>query len=249
MKNHPTKLWDWYSTKFNGKEKLIKGEDSTTYLASKVAAKRISLQQKPIKLIFILRNPTLRSYSNYWHLLVTGRATFTFEDTIRYNPFSILNRSLYKEQLENFYSYIPKERIKVILFEELISIPRVVLREVSEFLGIDFEEFPEDVFDLHSNKGRLPNNLTLQIKKNQLMRSFGNMRYFNSLPIKPDFSERSNSLIFRIINFISHKINPLNRMRIPDMNEGTKNFLDNYFYQELHGLDELVGKDLLSKWF
>jgi len=249
MKNSPNKLWNWYGSKFAGKGQLIKGEDSTTYLASKVAAKRISLQEKPIKLIFTLRQPTLRAYSNYWHLLRTGRAMFTFENTIRYNPFSILNRSLYKEQLVHYYTFLPRESIKVVLFEDLVINPRSVITEISEFIGIDINAFPKDVFELHSNKGTFPQNIDLQIKKNKLMRSFGNIRYVNSLPVKPNLPVKDHSLSTRVINKISRKINPMRKTDLPKINKGTKQFLDEYFYKELKGIDELVDKDILSRWF
>ena len=67
-------MWEFYSNKFKGKENFVKGEDSTVYLASKNAAKRISQQKKSIKIIINLRNPTKRTYSNYNHLLRTSRA-------------------------------------------------------------------------------------------------------------------------------------------------------------------------------
>jgi hypothetical protein len=82
----PEEMWEFYSNKFKGKENYVKGEDSTVYLASKKAAKRISQQKKPIKIIIILRNPTKRTYSNYNHLLRTSRAIYSFEDTIVKNP-------------------------------------------------------------------------------------------------------------------------------------------------------------------
>lgn len=58
-------MWEFYSNKFKGKENYVKGENSTIYLASKNSAKRISQQEKSIKIIINLRNPTKRTYSNY----------------------------------------------------------------------------------------------------------------------------------------------------------------------------------------
>lgn len=249
MEENPDKLWNWYFDKFHGKENFVKGEDSTTYLASKVAARRISAQRKPIKLIFTLRQPTLRAYSNYWHLLRSGRATYTFEDTIRFNPYSVLNRSLYKEQLEYYYSVLPKERIKIVLFENLIDNPKNVVAEISEFLGLDFEDFPDAAFNLHSNKGTIPIYTNLQIKKNKMMRNFGNTRYIRHLPVTPDLPASSPSLFFNIIDRVHTKINPSKKTEIPKINPETKQFLDHYFIRELNGLNELVGEDVLSKWF
>src|SRR5690606_40288593 len=117
MQEEPELLWKWYYSQFEkieNKGRLI-GEDSTTYLCSETAAKRIALQDKAIKLIFILRHPTKRTISNYLHLLKSGRAIYSLEDTLRYNPNSIIRRSMYLEQLEAYYKYIPFDRIKVVL--------------------------------------------------------------------------------------------------------------------------------------
>lgn len=248
MQKDPKIAWEWYQNKFRGHESLIKGEDSTTYLASKIAAERISMQKKEIKLLFLLRQPSLRAYSNYNHLLKSGRATYTFEDTIRFNPFQVLNRSLYKEQLESFYNYIPKERIKVILFEDLVEDPELIIKEVSEFIGFDDNEFPADVFKTHSNQGRVPRNEKLHVKKNLVMRNFGNIKYSSNLPFAGPSVKTSTPLMARVINKVHSKINPA----VPvtqKINQETKVMLDDYFFKEMQGLDELLGKDVLSRWF
>ncbi|WP_417558703.1 sulfotransferase family protein [Mesoflavibacter zeaxanthinifaciens] len=249
MDKDPEKMWRWYQEKFKGKESCLKGEDSTTYLASKIAAKRISLQKKDIKLIFILRQPSLRAYSNYYHLLRTGRATHSFEDTLRFNPFTVLNRSLYKEQLENYYKYIPKSRIKIILFEDLISNQESVIKEVCKFLNLNFNDLPKDALNIHSNKASVPKSMTLLIRKNTLLRNLGNARYTNNLPYKSNFEAKNRPFLVKVINKIHAKLNPQLAIDPPKINPETKRFLDGYFYEELKGLDELVGEDVLCKWF
>ena len=73
MGKNPEKMWEWYFKKFEDQNSKIIGEDSTTYLASRIAAERISKQKKQIKMIFLLRQPSLRAYSNYLHLLRTHK--------------------------------------------------------------------------------------------------------------------------------------------------------------------------------
>ncbi|MCP4551355.1 MAG: hypothetical protein GY834_04800 [Bacteroidetes bacterium] len=65
----------------------------------------------------------------------------------------------------------------------------------------------------------------------------------NSLSVK-----ETHPIIARVINKLHNKINS----PIPitsKINEETKIFLDNYFYKEMEGIDELVDKNILSKWF
>jgi len=249
MEQDPKIMWDWYFEKYKGKKAFLKGEDSTTYLASKIAAKRISLQKKDIKLIFVLRQPSLRAYSNYHHLLRTGRATHSFEDTLRFNPFTVINRSLYKEQIESFYKFIPKSRIKIIVFEDLISNQEAVIKDLCKFLNLSFDELPADVLNIHANKASVPKSIRRQFQKNALLRSLANSKYANDLPFKSLVEIKQRPFIVKAINKIHAKINPKLAIKPPQIHPETKKFLDAYFYNQLLGLDELLEEEVLSKWF
>jgi hypothetical protein len=127
MNTNTKLLWDWYSSKFEMGAGKILGEDSTSYLTSKFAAQRIGYQDKEIKLIFMLRQPSKRAYSNYHHLIRSGIIAHSFEDVLQYHPNLVLRRSLYKDQLEAYYRFIPKENIKIVVFEDLIENSKRVL--------------------------------------------------------------------------------------------------------------------------
>ena len=248
IEKNPTLVWDWYHDKFRDHQDFIKGEDSTTYLASPKVAERIAMQNKDIKLLFLIRQPSLRTFSNYSHLLRTGKAVTTFEGTLRSTPYRILSRSLYKQQLERYYKHIPRERIKVIVFEDLISNPALVLQEVCGFLGIDYNEFAPEAITIHANKTSVPKNQWLQIKKNRMLRNLANARYSDQLPFKASSSSSFSIWLAKVINKMHATLNPLTKSK-RTINPETKRFLDDYFYTELQGLNELVGQDVLSKWF
>lgn len=248
MDKNPKQVWEWYQSKFKGKEDFIKGEDSTTYLASRIAAERISIQKKKIKIVFLLRQPSLRAYSNYHHLLRSGKATHSFEDTLRFSPYRVLCRSLYKEQLENYYRYLPKDRIKVVLFEDLINSTETIVKEICEFINVDFKEIPSEAFKMYSNKGSTPRNSKLHAKKNMILRNLGNSQYQNNLPFTNPNINESNSLISSGLNKLHSIINPQAPITSKIKKE-TKEFLDNFFFEELKGINELVDKDILTRWF
>ena len=249
MEENPEKMWNWYYDKFKKQKAQIIGEDSTTYLASKIAAKRISIQKKEIKLIFILRQPSLRAYSNYFHLLRTGRAMYSFEETIQREPYQILGRSLYKEQIENYYQFIPKDRIKIILFEDFIQDQEKTINELCSFLNINFEEIPKEVLKTHSNKAKTPKKINLQIKRNRLMKDVLQSTYKNKLPFHTTDYNKTTPFLLKAFNKLHSKLNPNTTQKTPSINENTKLFLDNYFFNQLEGLDELINQDVLSKWF
>jgi hypothetical protein len=239
-------IWEDYHNKFKNKNQKLKGEDSTVYLPSKQAFKRISIQKKPIKIIVMLRNPTSRAYSNYHHLLKSGRALYSFEDTIQYLPNMVLYRSMYKEQLENLFKYIPRERVKIVIFEDFIKEPKNTIKKVSDFLNMDFSKFSESDFKLHANKGTIPNRPNLKYKFSRNFRHFGNKFYLKNTN---NFTPKKDSFMQRLI-FITHNfINPVKEGKPEKMKGSTKSFLDNFFIRELEGIDELTGEELMTKWF
>ncbi|WP_055445297.1 sulfotransferase family protein [Lacinutrix himadriensis] len=250
MQEQPTLLWNWYASQFKSIEKKAKiiGEDSTTYLTSEIAAKRIALQDKPIKLIFILRHPTKRTISNYLHLLKSGRAIYSLEDTLRYNPNSIIRRSMYPEQLEAYYKHIPFERIKVVLFEDLLEDKEKCIQEVCEFLEVDFSKLDTSVFNTHSNKTKTPKHIKLQLLRNRWLRKSGNYRYSSFLPLQPDFQGKM-PLQYRIMDRLHKKLNPLKSTIKFKASKATVALLDDFFKTEFKDLDSLVKKEVFSKWF
>lgn len=242
------KHWPWYENMFIKGRDLMKGEDSTTYLASEVAAERIGLQDKKIKMLFLLRHPTARAYSNYHHLVRTGRAMFSFEETLQFNPYSVLHRSLYKEQLAAYYKHLSPENIKVTVFEDFIKNIPAVTADICRFLELDFSEMPQDALDMHANPALIPTLTNLQIKRNKIMRGFGNSHYTYWLPNAPE-TKKTEHLFTRGINKAYSIINPLRAGKPPKIKKSTKAFLDEYFLRETEGIDELTGQNILSKWF
>ena len=241
----PQDYWNWYQNFFkNAPENCLLGEDSTCYLPSSKAAHRISLQSKQIKAIICLRQPTLRAYSQYWHMLRNGRAMFCFEDTIKFTPHYVLARSMYLDQIINFMRHIPRERIFFFVLEEFMSDRERIIKELSGFLSINYDNFPDGVLNnTHSNKATIPKSSKLQAFKNRLMRSSGNTRYSGRLPLSVR-SINKNSPFALAMDIFYKKINPLIRTSTPKMNPATQKFLNQYFQQKLEGLSGIVGIDL-----
>lgn len=249
VQENPQKVWDWYLSHFEGKQELTTGEDSTTYLASKMAARRIAAQDKEIKLIFLLRHPTSRTYSQYLHLLRSGRAIYSFENMIKNQPEFLLKRSLYKEQLENYYNFFPASQIWVVLFEDFIRDPKNTVTRICDFLNLDTGKFDDKIFQLHTNKARLPKFIRLQIYYNRLYRVFGCFSKPGALPDSPLHENQEISWWGKVMEKTHRSINPLSRDSKPPLKESTRKFLDQYFFNNLQGIDELTDKDVLSWWF
>lgn len=127
----------WYAERFGGlgAPRLI-GEDSTTYLMSEVAAKRIAAQLPDVKVIFMLRHPVRRAYSQYWHLVKTSRAVESFEQALMRHP-QIMLGSSYAAGLKRFFDALGRHRVHICFFEDFRADIQGCVDEVTSFLGLD----------------------------------------------------------------------------------------------------------------
>lgn len=148
----------WFPDIVTGK---VCGEKSTNYLESAMAATRINEQLPDVKLIFILRNPADRAYSNYLWSKMNG---FEHEDfakalemeekrdrelpeKLKYaRPYSYFFRGRYADLLLPYFQLFGREQILCLRFEDIISEPEVLAVKLHRFVGI--EERPGDVRQL-----------------------------------------------------------------------------------------------------
>jgi hypothetical protein len=241
--------WRWYSRFFtDARDDQLIGEDSTCYLASEVAPERIAQVGKEIKIIIMLRDPTDRAYSHYWHLVRTGRATLSFEDTLQIEPTSILSRSMYERQIRNFLRFIPRQRVHIVLFEEFVRNISATIQKVCNFLGIDASLIDLLQVNSHANAGKWPKYVSLQLMRNRLFRQQARLRYKNQLIDVPDADGRRYVLI-RMVDKIHSVLNPCVKDQTPTMHAGTRAMLDEYFSTQNAGLSKLLDFNVEDKWF
>ncbi len=132
---------------WNG-EKAV-GEASTSYLPSEVAALEIARRFPAARIIIVLRDPLARAHSEYLMHRQLGRAIGPFREAIRPELEDIERGfpgargmvfcSLYARQVRRYLEQFPREQILFLLFEEMISNPRLVLERVFLHLGVDPE--------------------------------------------------------------------------------------------------------------
>lgn len=140
---------------------LIAGEKSTDYLESAAAAERIARDLPKVKLVFILREPADRAFSNYLWTRMNGLETESFETALRMEderernlperlkfarPYSYFSRGLYADLLQPYVERFPREQLLVLRFEDIASRPEAVARQLHRYLGV--EERPHDAAGL-----------------------------------------------------------------------------------------------------
>lgn len=137
------------------------GEASPSYLCDAAAATRISSAIPNAKTIISLRNPVRRAYSHYLMEFHRGRETLPFRDALEADQsrkekgwgvsFQYVELGLYADQVERYLESFGRERVLIILFEDLVREAEAVMQGVARFLEIDPARFPESAFDRAHN--------------------------------------------------------------------------------------------------
>ena len=129
----------------------LAGEKSTDYLESATAAERIARDLPRVKLVFILREPADRAYSNYVWSRMNGLETEDFATALRLEaqrekelperlrfarPFSYFSRGLYADLLAPYLQRFSREQMLVLRFEDILIHPGQLAERLHRFLGV-----------------------------------------------------------------------------------------------------------------
>jgi sulfotransferase family protein len=145
---------DWYRERFaEAAGARVVGDKTPNYMYSDAAVERMAAMIPDANLIVILRNPIDRAYSHYWHHRRVEIETRSFEEaieselagTIPEEGQAYLDYGRYLRHLERLYRFYPKEKVLVLLFEDLEARPAETFAETCRFLGIDDTVIPSIV--------------------------------------------------------------------------------------------------------
>lgn len=120
---------------------------SPSYLFHSSSADEIAARLPEVRVVFILRRPEDKVFSQYVHLLGEGRETLSFEDALAIEPerkrtgysdmWLYRESGYYADGIVYFQNKLGHERVKVFLFDDLRENPSAVLREICLFVGLD----------------------------------------------------------------------------------------------------------------
>lgn len=220
------------------------GEDSTTYLFSAVAPARIHARLPDVKLVFMLRNPVARAYSQYWHLVKSGRITCTFERALHEQP-SVVLGSTYLSHLVRYRELFGADHVKVLLFEDFVADNQAAIDEVTDFLATDRMAVQPDASWF--NKTYYPTTLRGQLALNRIGQHVVAWRYGNHLASRRGLGMRLRQ---KLHHLWFTRVNPvfLKAERPPPMREDTRTYLAEHFSRRNEGLSKFLGKDLAALW-
>jgi Sulfotransferase family len=123
------------------------GESSPYYLWDPDAAPRIREAVPDARLVAVLREPTLRAYSNWADLREQGREKLDFASALAaeeerrrqdWEPFWLYrDLGLYGQQLTRLFTVFPRQQVKVLVSEDLSAAPERTVADVFGFLGLE----------------------------------------------------------------------------------------------------------------
>lgn len=143
---------EWYERHFTPEPQHRQfGEATPAYMFDKDARSRLAQTLPEAKIVIILRDPVSRAYSHYWHKRRLGDEPLTsFEDAVAAEPermasnrvrvrngYSYITRGYYMDQIEPMVEAHGRDRVHVLLLDDLTADRVGTLRTLLEFLEVD----------------------------------------------------------------------------------------------------------------
>lgn len=237
---------DWYRAKYAALgDMALLGEDSTRYLFSPMVAHRVKQRLPEAKVIFMLRDPVKRAYSEYWHAMKMMRVTTSFEGALTALP-QIVAGSTYAPHLQQWIDVLGRDRVHIVLLEDFKTDRQAVMDGIARFIGL--APFSLEGYELWFNKTSYPGKPKLMQWVNAMIgRRVSRLRYMGHMRRDTGLREK---LANRIYQFYFHKVNPLllTADRPPEMSPETARYLSRLLSDRNAGLDALLGRDLSEVW-
>jgi len=139
----------WYEEQFEeAEEGQVKGEYSTSYLKDENVPKRIHEAYPNAKLIVSLRNPVDRALSHIRHRQSKGILSkdASVKDVVEDKPEGgLIEIGKYAKNLKRYLGMFDKKQLHVILYDDIKSNPKKVVKELYAFLGVDNSFVPQSL--------------------------------------------------------------------------------------------------------
>lgn len=166
---------------------------------------RIHEAYPDLKIIFTLRNPVSRAYSQYWKNVRQGRErVYPFSEAIeaeiegdrshRDTAMCWFYKNQYSKHLQRWFELYDENQILVLIFEEWIRDPPAALNRICEFIGVEPSDTWEDT-DRKKNRTRTPRNLRLNEIYHDYLRWTGIGEVIYYLNLQRGYPEMSHEMV------------------------------------------------------
>ncbi len=238
--------WEDYRALFEGvRDEKAVGEASPRYFHSAVAPARIKETLPAARLMALLRHPVERAHSHYMMMMNAGVLAYRpFEPLFREKARTVatwdqeplacfgFRHSFYYENLRRYFDLFPRDRIKILLFEEYNADPRAVLADVFRFLDVD-AGFVPDLEARYNPSHGMPKSPLLH---KTVMRPNALKTIARKL-VPGAVRKKATGFLFRRI-----------RTRKSSLDEAVRREFMDVYREDVLKVQDLIGRDL-SGWF
>jgi hypothetical protein len=218
------------------------------YLGHPEAARRIRTTLGEIELIVSLRQPVDRAYSAYWHNLRQGRlaADSDFSACLEADSWEIRTRGEYFTHLARYLPLFPRERLRILLYDQIQDDSARELRGCLDFLGVD-PGFRPSTLQMRLNEGGT--DLTAATGPVRRIRSAmrSGVLWARRRGLVPRSLERRLVATADRVARRAAALGPRARPYEPLNPALRAELLDRYYRVEIDRLEDLLGVDL-SRW-
>jgi hypothetical protein len=240
FKDHYDRGLEWFANCFDlspGTEAV--GEASPGNMIHPHAAERIARHFPDARLIFVLRDPVERAYSQYYFGVMRGTQdpSQSFSELIRRDGGwgrRVLELGLYHEQLLRFERHFPDQQMCIELYEDFKRDNVAFVRRVFDFIGVD-PSFELDSYE-RSNQTRYPRHTrALQVVR----------RAWRT------FEQHIPQLVTEHIDGLRTTARKMffqdGEQKKPPMSGADRTYLSNFYAEPNARLEDWLGRDL-SHW-
>ena len=231
-----------YKALFDGvSDEVAIGEGSTSYLYIPSAASRIKHHIPNVKLIAILRDPVEGAFSYFLDHIHCGIEPLNIEKfMMTFSPKEIEHRKnwspfwkysemrFYYFHLRRFYDLFNAKQIKIYLYEDFVSKPEGILKDIFVFLGVN-SDYSVEMSERH--------NVKKLVKNNTLANAFKSDNFYKSFVKKVLPSKAVYYLSDKFLREPKPKLKPEVRKKLIEV-----------YQEDIFALQELIQRDL-SAWF
>jgi hypothetical protein len=139
----------WYEAYFEGSDgyKAV-AEVTPSYLCIESAIPRMAEILPEARLFAVLREPVQRAYSAY-KLLHEKYRGLSFREACEDSDY-LIRYGLYAGQIERLFRYYPRERVKILIYDDITRAPGRALADLFAFLGVDTGFVPPSTYTLYN---------------------------------------------------------------------------------------------------
>lgn len=231
--------WGWYADQFKcEREGDILVEKSPSYMTDVKVPDRLKSAVNEIKVIFIIRDPVSRAYSDYCMKYKRGEATGDIDTELKKRS-EIIENGMYHKYIKKYIDKLGRGKIKVMIFEDLKKNNKKFIYSVQEELGVNNKISPSLIGKKVNKSKSRPIFKSIDMVKRKMLKRVKGISPVTDRAIK-----------WAVNGWPSTLYNRLNRSRSepPRMGGELKKIMADLYRPDVKKMSTILDKDLEDIW-